>query len=108
MTFKEQLVEDNKGIFMNPDEFSEFHVINGQEMAVQIDGNEMIEREKYRSEIYAEGVYKKKLLLYVRAEDFGKLPAVGRVLTLDGKKYTVSDAVDEAGIYSLSLEAHKT
>ena len=55
MTFKEQLVEDNKGIFMNPDEFSEFHVINGQEMAVQIDGNEMIEREKYRSEIYAEG-----------------------------------------------------
>ncbi len=108
MTFKEQLAADNKNIFMNLDEFSELHVINGREMAVQIDGNEMIEREKYRSDIYAEGVYKKKLLIYVMAVDFGKLPAVGRVLTLDGKTYTISDAVDEAGIYSISLEANKS
>ncbi len=108
MTFKEQLAADNKDIFMNLDEFSELHVINGREMAVQIDGNEMIEREKYRSDIYAEGVYKKKLLIYVMAVDFGKLPAVGRVLTLDGKTYTISDAVDEAGIYSISLEANKS
>lgn len=108
MTFKEQLAADNKNIFMNLDEFSELHVINGREMAVQIDGNEIIEREKYRSGLYAEGVYKKKLLIYVMAVDFGNLPAVGRVLTLDGKTYTISDAVDEAGIYSISLEANKS
>lgn len=111
MTFKEQVAWDNSNIFMNLDEFSDIHIVNGKEMIVQIDNNEMINREKryrYKRNLYADGVYVKELLIYVRAEDFGKLPAVGRTLTFDGKSYTVSDAVDEEGIYSLSLEANRS
>ncbi len=111
MTFKEQIAHDNKVIFMNLNEFSEIHTVNGKEMAVLIDSNEMIDREKryqYKRSLYADGVYMKELLIYVKAEDFGKLPAVGRILTLDGKTYTISDAIDEDGIYSLCLEASKT
>lgn len=111
MTFKEQIAHDNKVIFMNLNEFSEIHTVNGKEMAVLIDSNEMIDREKryqYKRSLYADGVYMKELLIYVKAEDFGKLPAVGRILTLDGKTYTISDAIDEDGIYSLCLEANKT
>lgn len=111
MTFKEQIAHDNHVIFMNLDEFSEIHTVNGKEMAAQIDSNEMIDREKryqYKRSLYADGVYMKELLIYVKAEDFGRLPPVGRILTLDGKSYTISDAVDEAGIYSLCLEANKT
>ncbi len=111
MTFKEQIAHDNGAIFMNLEEFSDIHTVNGREMAVQIDSNEMIDREKryqYRSGSYADGVYVRELLIYVRSEDFGKLPAVGRILILDGKAYTISDAVDEDGIYSISLEACKT
>lgn len=111
MTFKEQIAQDNRNIFMNLDEFSDLHMVNGKEMAVQIDSNEMIDREKryqYKRSLYADGVYMKELLIYVSAEDFGKLPAVGRILTLDGKTYTISDAIDEDGIYSLCLEANKT
>ena len=51
------------------------------------------------------GIYKKQILFYVKAEEFGKLPAVGRALIMDGKRYTITDAVDENGIYSISLEA---
>lgn len=111
MTFKEQVQHDIDAVFMNLEEFSGIHTVNGREMAVQIDSNEMIEREKRhrnRQGVYSDGVYIKELLIYVRAEDFGKLPAVGRVLTLDGKAYTISDAIDEDGIYSLSLEANRT
>lgn len=111
MTFKEQIAHDNKVIFMNLNEFSEIHTVNGKEMAVLIDSNEMIDREKryqYKRSLYADGVYMKELLIYVKAEDFGKLPAVGRILTLDGKTYTISDAINEDGIYSLCLEANKT
>lgn len=109
--FKEQVAADNKNIFMNVDEFSEFHTVNGVEMAVQIDSNEMIDREKryqYKRSLYADGVYLKEMLIYVRSEDFGPLPAVGRILTLDKKTYIVSDAINEDGIYSISLEANKT
>jgi len=112
LTFKELIALDNKRIFMNLNEFSDIHIVNGKKMAVQIDSNEMIEREKrfqYKQGLYAEGVYIKELLIYVRAEDFeNKLPAVGRIITLDGKTYIISDAVDEDGIYSLSLEANRT
>lgn len=111
MTFKEQIACDNRRVFMNLDEFSDLHTVNSKEMAVQIDNNELIDREKhyqYKGSLYGDGVYLKELLVYVRAEDFGKLPAVGRILTLDGKLYTISDAIDEDGIYSLCLEANKS
>lgn len=109
--FKEQIAKDNKNIFMNLDEFSETHVINGKEMSVLIDNNEMVNREtryKWQRGLYGDGVYVKELLIYVRAEEFGALPAIGRTLTFDKKTYLVSDAINEDGIYSLSLEAHRT
>lgn len=111
MTFKEQIALDNKTVFMNEDEFSEKHLINGAEIPCIVDNNEMIDREKryqYKRSLYADGVYIKTLLIYVRAEDFGPLPAVGRVITFDKKSYLISDAINEDGIYSLLLEANKT
>lgn len=111
MSFKELVEQDNRTVFMNLDEFADIHVLNGKEMPCIIDNNEMIDREKryqYKRSLYADGVYLKEVLLYVKAEDFGSLPAVGRSLTLDKKSYIISDAIDEGGIYSISLEANKT
>lgn len=109
--FKDQIASDIKGIFINEDEFSDEHTVNGKKMLVQVDSNEMIDREKryqYKRSLYADGVYLKELLIFVAAEDFGPLPAVGRTLTFDGKVYIISDAINEDGVYSISLEANKT
>ena len=111
MTFKEQIAQDNRKVFMNIDEFGEMHTVNGKEMLVLIDNNELIDREKryqYKKSLYADGVYIKQLLIYVHAEDFGPLPSIGRSITFDGKVYIVGDAINEDGIYSLNLEANKT
>lgn len=111
MTFKEQIASDNKIIFLNLDEFSETHLVNGREMPCLIDNNELIDRErqyKYRHSLYADGIYMKQILIFVRAVDFGPLPAIGRAVTFDGKSYLVADAINEDGIYSLCLEANKT
>ena len=43
--FKTLLQMDRK-IFLNPDEFGELHNVGGKEMLILIDDNEMIEREK--------------------------------------------------------------
>lgn len=111
MTFKEQIAKDNRTVFMNIDEFGDIHNVNGKDMTVLIDNNELVDREKryqYRHSLYADGVYLKELLIYVHAEDFGPLPTIGRIVTFDNKTYIVSDAINEDGIYSLCLEANKT
>lgn len=111
MTFKDQIAKDNRTVFANGDEFWEYHVINGSKMLCMVDNNELVDREKryqYRKSLYADGVYLKELLIYVHADDFGVLPAIGRSVTFDKKSYIVSDAINEDGIYSLTLGANKT
>ena len=110
MTFKEQIAADVSHVFMNLDEFGDLHTINGAEILCIIDNNELVDREKrykFRHSLYADGVYLKEVLIYVKASDFGALPAVGRLLTMDDKKYIVTDAINEDGIYSICLEANK-
>ena len=38
----------------------------------------------------------------------GRLPAIGRKLQLDNSKYLVTDAIDEGGVFSITLEAVKS
>ena len=75
-------------------------------MPVQLDSNEQIEREKRYSQ-NMDGVYLNQKLLYVAAADYGPLPKQGSLVTLDGKKYRVADAIDEYGVYSITLEANR-
>lgn len=82
------------------------HIVNGVEMPVQIDSNEQIEREKRYSQ-NIDGMCLNQKLIYVAASDYGPLPKQGSMLTLDGRKYRVADAIDEYGVYSITLEANR-
>ncbi|WP_285823959.1 hypothetical protein [Schaedlerella arabinosiphila] len=106
MSFKDIIEDDVHGVFMNPQEFSEMHTVNGVEMAVQIDSNEQIEREK-RFNQHMDGIYLNQKLIYVAASDFGPLPKQGSILTLDKRTYRVADAVSEDGVYSITIEANR-
>ena len=54
-----------------------------------------------------DGIYVNQKLIYVAASDFGAMPKQGSTLNLDGKIYRVADAVDEGGVYSITIEANK-
>lgn len=103
--FKDLIRMDNQRVFLNPEEYGEEHLISGRRMSIIIDDNEMIEREKRRVQEYRQGIYTRQVLFYVSEREFGRLPAPGRSLELDGKNYIITDAVNEDGIYSISLEA---
>ncbi len=107
MTFKEAIQDDIKGVFLNFEEFGEYHELNGQKTLIVIDENELTEREKREKKVNGvDGeLHNRQFLFYVASEDFGTLPAPGRVLNFDGKDYLITDAVDESGVYSINLEA---
>lgn len=106
--FKDLIRQDNSKVFMNQDEFGEVHEINGRSICIMIDNIEMIEREARLKQPYRDGIFKKQVLFYVQAHDFGHLPATGSYLELDRGRYIVTDAVNEDGIYSISLEANRS
>lgn len=107
MGFKDMIKEDVKDIFLNPEEFGEPHMVDGKEMTIIIDDNELVEREK-KVQTMAEGLHNRQLLIYVSAEDFGPEPLINRLLELDGNYYTVTDVSNEGGIYAISLEANES
>ena len=104
MTFKEAIASDVHEVFLNTEEFSDTHLVNGVPMAVQIDDNEQIEREKRASQ-HMDGIYLNQKLIYVAASDYGPLPKQGSMITYDRRKYKVADAIAEDGVYSITLEA---
>lgn len=106
MTFKDVIANDVHQTFINTEEFSEIHTINGKEMGCQVDVNEQIERQKRMTSV-AEGIYNNSKLIYVAADDFGPLPTQGSLIRMDKKDYRVVDAVHEDGVYSITIEAAK-
>lgn len=104
--FKELAFRDIENVFFSPEEFGEIHVVDGKPMTVIIDGLEVVERSKKQAEKnQIAGVYKSQVILYVERNIFGPLPAIGRLLKLDKSNYRIEDAIDEGGVYSITLEA---
>lgn len=106
-SFKELVQADISDVFLRLDEFADTHNVNGKEMPVLIDDNEIIERAK-KAQFTMDGVYAKQKLIYVKADDFGSLPAIKQAIMLNGKRYLVTDATDEQGVYAITMEANNT
>ena len=107
MSFKDEIKADAQKIFLNELEFADEHLVSGKQMTVLIDESEIIERQK-KEKSNMDGIYTRKILMYVRPEDFGPLPAHGTAIKLDGQMYLVTDAVDEYGVYSITMEANRS
>ena len=106
--FKDIIGQDVKRVFLNQEEFGSLHKVGNKTMCIIVDENELTEREKKQFGRGRDGVYKKSLLIYVTEKEFGPLPAPEQVLLLDGKKYLVTEANNEDGIYSISLEVFRS
>lgn len=104
--FKDIIQADIHRTFLNVEEFSDLHVVNGVEMPVQMDDIEQINREK-RYKDNMDGIFVQQRLIYVAASDYGPLPKKDSLVTLDSRKYRVADAIEEGGVYSITLEANR-
>lgn len=103
--FKQIVRNDNRAVFLDLEEFADLHMVNDRQMSVIIDSNELEEREKAYKGNHVEGIYKKTLLIYVLAVEFGRMPAVNSSLVLDGITYRVTNAINEDAVYSIEMEA---
>lgn len=105
-SFKEQIAADISGVFLNEQEFADKHTIDGKEMTVVVDENELLERDKAKIGTYQQGgLYKSRRLIYVSCEEFGPRPPIGKQLIFDGRPFRVADCTEETGMLAITLEA---
>ena len=108
MSFKQVMDRDVEETFFNTSEFADLHNIDGVDVPAIVDDIENIEREK-RMKSNMDGIHARQVLLYVKASVFPSgLPAQKRLIKLDGQMYTVVDATDEGGVYTITLEANRS
>ncbi len=101
-TFKDFYRQDVERVFFNPDELAEIVVINGKEMSVVID-NEELERQKL---LKGERLTKAELLFYVPKIAFGNIPKPDLLLDFNHKRYRILDVDNKADILIFILVRH--
>ena len=104
--FKDILKSDVKGVFLNGDEFSDVHSIDGKEIVCQVD-TDVIDSKTgtVASPLY--GVFLNTITLYVSSEDIDR-PVEGQLLHLDNNTLTVRRVKDEAGVFVIVLEENNS
>ena len=102
MSLKDVMAADISAVFLNPDEFAEQHVINGQTVCCVIDDDNFTVRSGGEKQQF-DGIFLAVKKLFVKAADLPRRPKQGRRLVLDEDPYTVIDCVEQLGMYEITI-----
>lgn len=103
MSFKD-MVQRDRGIFLNIDEFGELHKVEGKQITIVIDDNKLRERQS-GAEV---GVAESSLLLFAYAEDLPPRREAGESINVDGREYIVDDWSEDMGVAQIALGQTRT
>lgn len=98
MSFKEVVAADRQSVFLNTDFFGETHSIDGKEVDIVIDNDELKRRQGGQELAIEESA----TLFYCKTEAV-KRRKPSQTLNLDGRIYTVDDWQDDMGISTVVL-----
>lgn len=105
--FKDQLKRD-LDIFINQDEFSDLHKLDGVEMTVLVDDDSFNEfSSTVERENAMQGIYQSAITIYVKSSDYDK-PEVGYRLKLDDEHYFVTGVSDSVGLLKINLVSNES
>ncbi len=100
--FKKAVERDVNDVFINPDEFAEEHVINGDKVRCILD---KIINEAHSEESYV-GVFVNQLTIYVKTGDI-LTPAEGDLIQVDGSNHIVQSVSEEMRVLVIVADANK-
>lgn len=102
MNFKEILAFDAEHVFLNPSEFAETMVVDGEKISAMWGQESVPAPDELGATVDAWGVNTESAVLLV-AEASLPLPVPGQNITVDGKVWSVNKASPQNGILRLEL-----
>lgn len=104
MSFKEQIQRDLDNVFLNLDEFAELHRVEGVQIAVVVDSDQLNKLKK--GQII--GMIEADMLLMGRECDFPRNLEPGRLLNVDGRELIVANSGKDMGMVEVALRQNRT
>lgn len=104
MSFKEQIARDLDTVFLNLDDFAEPHRIEGKEVAVVVDSDQLNTLKK--GQIL--GLVEADMLIMGREVDFPDELDPGRLLNVDGREMIVELSGKDMGLVEVALNQNRT
>ena len=104
MNFKERIRQDIDTVFLNLEEFAEQHRIEGKEIPIVIDNNELTKLKQ--GQIL--GLVDADMLIFGRCEDFPDDMNPGRLLNVDGREMIVTNTGVDMGMIEVALKQNRT
>lgn len=112
-TFKDCAAADINLAFFNESEHAERHTVDGEEALIILEDFDMREHSAHweagAKQNFDTGLYTDYSILYIRVSDYGDMPQVGNIVTIDEdteneRLYEVKSCEDEGGVYRMILE----
>ena len=103
MSFKEQIMADLDAVFLNLDEFAELHRVEGKEIAVVMDNDQMNKLKK--GQIL--GLIEADILLMGKEADFPAELEPGRMVNLDGREMLIVNSGRDLGLVEVALSQNR-
>ncbi|MCE5315168.1 MAG: hypothetical protein ABFD49_11180 [Armatimonadota bacterium] len=97
--FKDQIAADVSAVFLNPDEFGETHVIDGQSVTCVIDQDS---DGQFAGDM-SDGVYVVTQRVSVRECDLAKIPKQGKRIDIDDTPYICLSISREMGMLVITV-----
>lgn len=106
MSFKDQIKQDLSDIFLNLDEFADFHRIEGKEVPVVIDSDIMAKLSKI-GDNRIHGMDEADMVIMGKASDLPENLDPGRLLNLDGREVIVVTTTSEMGLVQIAVRQNR-
>ncbi len=112
-TFRDCVEKDIDLAFFNGDEHADWHIVDGKKALVIIEEEDLREHSAHweagAKQNFDTGLYTAHTILYVRVEDYGPKPKIGKELVLDAgtdhkRSYRIKLCNEEEGLYRMTLE----
>ena len=108
LTFKDAVAADIDTVFFNELEHATLHTVDGKEVWIVTDENALKGRRAHweggAKQSFDSGLYVGDYLFYIRKEDYGPRPKVGKPLNLDKRNYSILAVEEDAGVYAMTLQ----
>lgn len=112
-TFQDCAAADIDFTFFNGDEHAAWHRVDGREVLVVLQESTVKTRDPHweggAKQNLDTGLYTAQTVLYIKVEDYGAKPKVGKELVLDDgtnhrRTFAIRSCEEEFGVYRMTME----